>query len=210
MPTGGRARNRRDVLVPLSFGATVPTPAGEFRAASYQSQTGSEHLALFIGMIRGARDVLTRLHSGCLTGDVVGSLRCDCGVQLRESMSQIAEEGLGVLIYNPSHEGRGIGLLEKLRAYRLQDDGLDTVDSNVALGHLPDSRDYSIEAEILRDLGTKSIRLLTNNPHKMVELEGLGIEVSGRVPMRGLLSRHNQAYLAAKTSKLGHWPDAFD
>jgi GTP cyclohydrolase II len=206
--TRALASSEREPIVPTAFGVRIPTAIGEFRVAGYQSRHGTEHIAFFIGTVRGKPDVLTRLHSACMTGDVLDSLRCDCGVQLKQATKWIADEGLGVLIYNPSHEGRGIGLLEKLRAYRLQDEGLDTVDANLALGHAPDSRDYTVEASILLDLGVKSVRLMTNNPHKVRRLEELGVEVSQRVAMQGGRNPHNRSYLETKTRKLGHWPDA--
>ena len=195
-------------LVSISFGAEVPTRFGVFRAAAYQSQAGTnEHVALMMGDLRGRRNILTRLHSACLTGDALGSLRCDCGPQFDKALERIAGEGAGVIIYNPSHEGRGIGLNDKLAAYALQDRGLDTVDANLALGQQPDSRDYTVEAAILWDLGIASIKLLTNNPAKVDGLLALGIAVLERVPLSGGVNRHNRVYLEAKAMKLGHWPE---
>jgi 3,4-dihydroxy 2-butanone 4-phosphate synthase / GTP cyclohydrolase II len=161
------------------------------------------HVAMVKGEVAGERDVLVRVHSECLTGDVFHSLRCDCGEQLEAALGMIEQEGRGVLLYL-SQEGRGIGLLNKLRAYKLQEEGLDTVDANVALGLPADLRDYGIGAQILVDLGLSSIRILTNNPKKIHGLEGYGLSVTEQVPIHSVPNRHNEAYLNAKRDKLGH------
>ncbi|HSH75205.1 MAG TPA: bifunctional 3,4-dihydroxy-2-butanone-4-phosphate synthase/GTP cyclohydrolase II [Longimicrobiales bacterium] len=182
----------------------LPTQFGDFRVVAYQSVLdGREHLALVKGELSGRPDVLVRMHSECMTGDVFGSKRCDCGEQLRAAMSCIEEEGLGAVVYL-RQEGRGIGLANKLKAYRLQDEGLDTVEANAELGFKPDLRDYGIGAQILLDLGLHSIRLLTNNPRKIVGLDGYDIEVTGREPLRVEPGEHNERYLDTKRSKLGH------
>jgi 3,4-dihydroxy 2-butanone 4-phosphate synthase/GTP cyclohydrolase II len=184
--------------------ANLPTVHGDFRVVAYQSVLdGREHLALVKGEPRGKANVLVRMHSECMTGDVFGSKRCDCGEQLVAAMRRIEEEGLGAVVYL-RQEGRGIGLANKLKAYRLQDDGLDTVEANAQLGFKPDLRDYGIGAQILLDLGLHSIRLLTNNPRKIVGLDGYDIEVTGREPLRVEPSAHNERYLDTKRSKLGH------
>lgn len=185
--------------------ADLPTAFGDFRVLGYRSEPdGGEHLAVVKGDVAGRRDVLTRVHSECLTGDVFASQRCDCGTQLQEALRLIADESRGVVVYNRNHEGRGIGLVAKLSAYGLQDQGLDTVEANVSLGHPPDARDYKVAAHILRDLGIESVRLLTNNPDKIAQLERLGVSVAERVPHEVGLTTHNDDYLAAKAAKLGH------
>ena len=161
------------------------------------------HFALVKGDVAGADDVLVRVHSECLTGDVFHSLRCDCGQQLEDALSKIEDEGRGVVLYL-AQEGRGIGLLNKLRAYKLQEEGLDTVDANLKLGLPADLRDYGIGAQILVDLGLSSIRLLTNNPKKIVGLEGYGLRVTDQVPIQPPATEHNRDYLRAKREKLGH------
>jgi 3,4-dihydroxy 2-butanone 4-phosphate synthase/GTP cyclohydrolase II len=184
--------------------ADLPTRAGAFRVIGYESIVDHrEHLALVKGEIAGKANVLVRMHSECMTGDVFGSLRCDCGEQLAAAMSQIEEEGLGAIVYL-RQEGRGIGLGNKLRAYSLQDGGMDTVEANERLGFKPDLRDYGIGAQILLDLGLTSIRLLTNNPRKIVGLDGYDIEITGREPLKVAPGEHNERYLATKRSKLGH------
>ncbi|HSM60869.1 MAG TPA: bifunctional 3,4-dihydroxy-2-butanone-4-phosphate synthase/GTP cyclohydrolase II [Longimicrobiales bacterium] len=184
--------------------AEMPTRAGAFRVIGYQSiLDGREHLALIKGDVGGKANVLVRMHSECMTGDVFGSLRCDCGDQLAAAMRQIEEEGMGAIVYL-RQEGRGIGLGNKLRAYALQDEGMDTVEANERLGFKPDLRDYGIGAQILLDLGLTSIRLLTNNPRKIVGLDGYDIEITGREPLRMEPGLHNQRYLDTKRSKLGH------
>jgi 3,4-dihydroxy 2-butanone 4-phosphate synthase/GTP cyclohydrolase II len=171
---------------------------------AYQSVLdGREHVALVKGDISGKANVLVRMHSECMTGDVFGSVRCDCGEQLAAAMRRIEEEGLGAIVYL-RQEGRGIGLANKLKAYRLQDEGLDTVEANAELGFKPDLRDYGIGAQILLDLGLHSIRLLTNNPRKIVGLDGYDIEVTGREPLLVEPGSHNEKYLETKKAKLGH------
>jgi 3,4-dihydroxy 2-butanone 4-phosphate synthase/GTP cyclohydrolase II len=189
----------------LSPPPEVPTPTGEFELSLFHdSSVSQEHAALVMGSLRGAEGVLTRLHSECFTGDVLGSLRCDCGEQLRRSLELIAAEGSGVLVYL-RQEGRGIGLRDKLRAYNLQDEGLDTVDANLALGHQADERDYGAAAAILRQLGVRSIRLLTNNPHKIDSLRSLGVDVVSRIPLQIDATDENAAYLRTKRTRLNHW-----
>jgi 3,4-dihydroxy 2-butanone 4-phosphate synthase / GTP cyclohydrolase II len=182
----------------------LPTPHGEFRLIGYDSTLDArEHVALVKGDIEGKDDVLVRMHSECLTGDVFGSMRCDCGEQLEAAMRKIEEVGEGAIIYL-RQEGRGMGLHNKLRAYELQEQGRDTVEANVELGFKPDLRDYGIGAQILLDLGLRKIRLLTNNPKKIVGLEGYGLEITGREPLHVAPGRHNADYLEAKRRKLGH------
>jgi 3,4-dihydroxy 2-butanone 4-phosphate synthase/GTP cyclohydrolase II len=184
--------------------ASLPTRFGDFRVIAYQSVLdGREHIALVKGDLVGKANVLVRMHSECMTGDVFGSLRCDCGEQLGAAMARIEEEGIGAIVYL-RQEGRGIGLANKLRAYRLQDEGLDTVEANAQLGFQPDLRDYGIGAQILLDLGLHSIRLLTNNPRKIVGLDGYDIEVTGREPLRMEPGEHNERYLDTKRAKMGH------
>ncbi len=185
--------------------ASLPTEHGDFRVVAFENQVdGLEHVALIKGDIEGEEDVLVRMHSECLTGDVFHSLRCDCGDQLAAAMRRIAEEGAGAVVYL-RQEGRGIGLANKIRAYKVQDEtGRDTVEANVALGFKPDLRDYGIGAQILLDLGLSSIRILTNNPRKIVGLEGYGLEVTGREPIHVEPTAHNREYLETKRSKLGH------
>jgi 3,4-dihydroxy 2-butanone 4-phosphate synthase/GTP cyclohydrolase II len=184
--------------------ARLPTAFGEFRLVAYENDVdGAEHVALVHGEVEGRPDVLVRMHSKCLTGDVFGSLRCDCGPQLHAAMKRISEEGAGAIVYL-DQEGRGIGLLNKVRAYALQDRGDDTVEANERLGFRPDLRNYGIGAQILRDLGLSTIRVMTNNPRKLVGLEGYGLTITERVPLLVDESSHNQGYLAAKRDKLGH------
>ncbi|MCH8129504.1 MAG: bifunctional 3,4-dihydroxy-2-butanone-4-phosphate synthase/GTP cyclohydrolase II [Acidobacteria bacterium] len=198
-------RWKTEALVSREAEATIPTEYGEFLAIGYRAlDTRSEHMALVLGDVAGKDGVLTRVHSVCLTGDVFGSRRCDCGAQLRESMRRIADEGQGIIVYNPTHEGRGIGLVEKLAAYRLQEDGLDTVEANQQIGHPPDQRHYGVDAQILLDLKVASIRLLTNNPEKLDQLAAFGITISERVPLWVGENHHNKSYLETKESKLGH------
>jgi 3,4-dihydroxy 2-butanone 4-phosphate synthase/GTP cyclohydrolase II len=184
---------------------SLPTKYGEFRAVGYRSEIdGTEHVALLCGEIGSGQDILVRVHSECLTGDVLGSLRCDCGPQLHTAMLRIAQEGQGVVLYVKGHEGRGIGLLDKLRAYELQERGLDTVDANLSLGLPADARDYGTGAQILADLGVKSMRLLTNNPTKRAGLEGYGLVITDRVPLVIKENSHNAEYMATKVTRMGH------
>jgi 3,4-dihydroxy 2-butanone 4-phosphate synthase/GTP cyclohydrolase II len=184
--------------------ASLPTPFGDFRVVGYQNDVDArEHIALVMGDVEGGDDVLVRVHSKCLTGDVFGSERCDCQSQLQAAMRQVAAEGSGVIVYL-DQEGRGIGLLNKLKAYELQDRGLDTVEANEHLGFPADLRNYGIGAQILVDLGLERIRLLTNNPKKLSGLEGFGLEVTGRVPLEADVTELNHQYLKAKRDKLGH------
>lgn len=184
--------------------ARVPTPEGQFRLCLFSDRAdGTEPLALALGDIEGKRRVLVRIHSECFTGDVLGSLRCDCGEQFHQAMKRIAHEGAGLLIYL-RQEGRGIGLGDKLRAYNLQDEGLDTIDANLALGHQADERDYTAAARILEHLGVRSVRLLTNNPGKLQALRTLGIEVVERVPLHVRPTRENEGYLRTKRTRMHH------
>lgn len=197
-----RLKNER--LVNRVAEATLPTPYGEFRVIGYSNLVDDrEHIALVHGEVAGVDDVLVRVHSKCLTGDVFGSERCDCGPQLRVAMRRVAEQGCGVIIYL-DQEGRGIGLLNKLRAYELQDRGHDTVEANEMLGFPPDLRNYGIGAQILLDLGLRRIRAMTNNPKKLSGLEGFGLEITDRIPLEVLPTDLNHEYLEAKRDKLGH------
>lgn len=183
--------------------ARIPTALGEFHLCLYANGDGKEHLALIMGEVEGHENVLVRVHSECFTGDVLGSSRCDCGDQLDRSLKLIADEGAGILIYL-RQEGRGIGLLDKLRAYNLQDEGYDTVDANLLLGHQADEREYSIAAHILEDLDIRSIRLLTNNPIKVESLRALGIKIKARLPLEGHVTPENAGYLQTKAIRLNH------
>jgi 3,4-dihydroxy 2-butanone 4-phosphate synthase / GTP cyclohydrolase II len=197
-------RRRTEKLVERVVATRLPTAFGEFTAVGYRSLVDDKHhVAMVKGDVSGAEDVLVRVHSECLTGDVFHSLRCDCGEQLAAALAMIEREGQGVLLYL-SQEGRGIGLLNKLRAYRLQEDGLDTVDANLKLGLPADLRDYGIGAQILVDLGLSSIRILTNNPKKIHGLEGYGLSVAAQLPIQSIPNPHNEDYLNAKRDKLGH------
>jgi 3,4-dihydroxy 2-butanone 4-phosphate synthase/GTP cyclohydrolase II len=197
-------RRRHDKLIERVVSTRLPTGFGEFTAVGYRSLIdGKHHMAMVKGDVAGVPDVLVRVHSECLTGDVFHSLRCDCGEQLESALAMIEDEGRGVLLYL-SQEGRGIGLLNKLRAYNLQDEGLDTVDANLELGLPVDLRDYGIGAQILADLGLGRIRILTNNPKKIRGLEGYGLSVVEQVPIVHAPNPHNEAYLRAKRERLGH------
>ena len=201
-------RRRNEKLVARRVEAVIPiggTEPREWRLFAYEDVLRHEnHLALVLGEIDPDKPVLLRAHSECLTGDIFGSLRCDCGAQLHAAMEMIAADGAGVILYIRHQEGRGIGLLDKLHAYNLQDRGLDTVEANEALGHPADKRDYGIGSQILYDLGVRKIRLLTNNPKKIYGLEGFGLEVTERVPIRIAANPHNERYLKTKKDKLGH------
>jgi 3,4-dihydroxy 2-butanone 4-phosphate synthase / GTP cyclohydrolase II len=175
---------------------------------AYESHDGRTHVALVKGEPGGKQNVLVRVHSECFTGDVLGSIRCDCGVQLNEAMRQIEEEGEGVVVYIRGHEGRGIGLRHKIEAYALQDGGLDTVEANLELGFGADTRDYGVGAQILVDLGISTMRLLTNNPTKRAGLEGYGLEIVERVPIQTEANPENMRYLQTKREKLGHILDS--
>jgi 3,4-dihydroxy 2-butanone 4-phosphate synthase / GTP cyclohydrolase II len=206
-----RYRRQSEKLVRRTAEARVPTPWGEFTCFAYQSVLDHEtHLAFVMGAPQGEHDVLVRVHSECLTGDVFGSLRCDCGLQLNAAMAKISEEGLGVVVYLRGHEGRGIGITHKLLAYKLQDDGRDTVDANLDLGLPVDSREYGIGAQILVDLGITTMRLMTNNPAKRGGLEGFGLEIVGRVPLESAPNPENIHYLRTKREKMGHLLEGLD
>jgi 3,4-dihydroxy 2-butanone 4-phosphate synthase / GTP cyclohydrolase II len=197
-------RRRTEKLVERVVSTNLPTALGDFVAYGYRSLIDNKHhVALVKGDVQDAQDVLVRVHSECLTGDVFHSLRCDCGEQLEAALSMIEREGCGVLLYL-SQEGRGIGLLNKLRAYKLQEEGLDTVDANLRLGLPADLRDYGIGAQILSDLGLTSIRILTNNPKKISGLAGYGLSVTDQIPIQQVANPHNEAYLRAKRDRLGH------
>ncbi|MCI0748822.1 MAG: bifunctional 3,4-dihydroxy-2-butanone-4-phosphate synthase/GTP cyclohydrolase II [Verrucomicrobia subdivision 3 bacterium] len=197
-------RRQREKLVQRVEVVKLPTDFGDFDLHLYRSTTdGQHHIALVKGEVAGKANVLVRVHSECLTGDVFGSRRCDCGPQLHQAMRQVSEEGRGVIVYM-RQEGRGIGLPAKIQAYKLQEDGLDTVEANLKLGYKMDLREYGLGAQILADLGLKTIRLLTNNPKKVVGLEGYGLEIVEQVPIRVRPNPHNEKYLKTKREKLGH------
>ncbi|MBL8978943.1 MAG: GTP cyclohydrolase II, partial [Gemmatimonadetes bacterium] len=198
-------RLRTEQLVHRAAEARLPTEFGEFRIMAYTNDVDrAQHVALVMGDVAGQKDILVRMHSKCLTGDVFGSQRCDCGPQLQAAMARIAEAGRGVIVYL-DQEGRGIGLLNKVKAYALQDEGDDTVEANQRLGFPPDLRNYGIGAQILRDLGLSSIRIMTNNPRKLVGVEGYGLVITERVPLVTDPHAENRAYLAVKRDKLGHF-----
>jgi 3,4-dihydroxy 2-butanone 4-phosphate synthase/GTP cyclohydrolase II len=197
-------RRRHEKLVERGADVRLPTDFGEFQAIAFREKlTGKTHVALLKGDVAGAENVLVRVHSECLTGDVFHSLRCDCGEQLEHALAQSEAEGSGVLLYM-AQEGRGIGLLNKLRAYELQEQGLDTVEANVELGFPADARDYGIGNQILADLGLTTIRILTNNPKKLTGIDGFGLTVVEQVPIEVVPREENRAYLATKRAKLGH------
>ena len=203
-------RMQREVLVRAVAETRLPLHVGEFRAIVFEHEiTKEQHVALVKGTVDPAQPMLVRIHSSCLTGDVFGSFRCDCGAQLKRALNLIAEEGQGVLLYL-NQEGRGIGLANKIRAYALQDSGLDTVQANEDLGFKADLRDYGTGAQILVRLGVRRMRLLTNNPRKVVALEGFGLQVAERVPIQVRPGKHNAQYLRTKHEKLGHVFDAMD
>lgn len=182
----------------------IPTKNGEFKLILfYEAKSGKEHLAFTLGDLKGDPPPLIRIHSECFTGDVFGSLRCDCGPQLSASLRMISEEGRGALVYL-RQEGRGIGLGEKLKAYNLQDEGLDTVDANEALGHCSDCRNYEIGAYILKEIGAKTIRLITNNPAKIEGLEDAGIEITDRIPIEMEIHDNNRQYIQTKVERMNH------
>jgi 3,4-dihydroxy 2-butanone 4-phosphate synthase/GTP cyclohydrolase II len=206
-----RYRRQHEKLVKRVAEARIPTQWGDFTCYVYESMLdGEQHVAMVRGAVQGEEGVLVRVHSECLTGDVLGSLRCDCGVQLDAAMRMIAEEGLGVLVYLRGHEGRGIGLGHKIRAYDLQDQGADTVDANVALGLPVDSREYGIGAQILVDLGITTMRLVTNNPAKYGGLEGFGLDIVERVPSVVAPNPENIRYLRTKQERMGHLLEGLD
>jgi 3,4-dihydroxy 2-butanone 4-phosphate synthase / GTP cyclohydrolase II len=197
-------RRRHEKLVERGAAVRLPTEYGDFTAVAFREKlTGKAHVALVKGDVEGAEDVLVRVHSECLTGDVFHSLRCDCGEQLEQALAQIEAEERGVLLYM-SQEGRGIGLLNKLRAYELQERGMDTVEANLELGFPADARDYGIGNQILADLGLSTIRILTNNPKKLVGIDGFGLTVTEQVPIEVSPNAENRGYLTAKRDKLGH------
>jgi 3,4-dihydroxy 2-butanone 4-phosphate synthase/GTP cyclohydrolase II len=200
-----RYRRHREKLVRRVSEARIPTKHGDFTAYVFESIIdGTEHMAFVYGDVAGRDNVLVRVHSECLTGDVFGSMRCDCGLQLDMAMETIANEGAGVVVYLRGHEGRGIGLGHKIRAYTLQDQGRDTVEANVELGFPPDSREYGIGSQMLVDLGVSTMRIMTNNPSKYGGLEGYGLEIVERVPLHVLPNEENIRYLRTKQEKMGH------
>jgi 3,4-dihydroxy 2-butanone 4-phosphate synthase/GTP cyclohydrolase II len=200
-------RRRTERLVTAAAEARLPTAHGVFSARVYQAGDGTEHVALVMGEVRGHEEVLVRVHSECLTGDTFGSIRCDCGAQLDAAMARIAAAGRGVIVYLRGHEGRGVGLTSKIHAYKLQDQGRDTVEANLDLGLPIDARSYDIGAQILTDLGITTLRLLSNNPAKFVELEGYDLRIVGREPLRTAPTVENVGYLRTKQKKLGHTLD---
>ncbi|MGH9215318.1 MAG: bifunctional 3,4-dihydroxy-2-butanone-4-phosphate synthase/GTP cyclohydrolase II [Acidimicrobiales bacterium] len=206
-----RYRRQTEKLVRRVAEARIPTEWGDFTCYAYESVLDGEHHIAFVkGAVQGQDNVLVRVHSECLTGDVFGSLRCDCGLQLQAAMKQVAEEGMGAVVYLRGHEGRGIGIGHKLLAYQLQDQGHDTVDANIALGMPVDSREYGIGAQILVDLGITTMRLLTNNPSKKGGLAGFGLEITERVPLQTAPNAENIAYLRTKRERMGHLLEGLD
>ena len=195
---------RSDLRIQRVVNARIPTPEGPFELCLYTNNVDEkEHMALVMGQPSGQEKVLVRVHSECFTGDVLGSLRCDCGEQLAFAQQYIADAGQGIVIYL-RQEGRGIGLQDKLHAYNLQDGGLDTVEANLALGHQADARDYSLAAAILADLGVRSIKLLTNNPAKIADMTNLGVDVRGRVELTSTVNPENERYLQTKVQRMNH------
>jgi 3,4-dihydroxy 2-butanone 4-phosphate synthase/GTP cyclohydrolase II len=206
-----RYRRQTERLVRRIGEAQIPTEWGPFTCYAYESiLDGEQHVAFVRGAVQGEDDVLVRVHSECLTGDVFGSMRCDCGPQLRAAMKGVAEQGLGVVLYLRGHEGRGIGIGHKIRAYGLQEQGLDTVDANLALGQPVDSREYGIGAQILVDLGITTMRLMTNNTLKYGGLEGYGLEIVERVPLEIPANEWNVDYLRTKRERMGHLLEGLD
>jgi 3,4-dihydroxy 2-butanone 4-phosphate synthase / GTP cyclohydrolase II len=204
-------RRQRERLVKRVATARIPTPFGEFLSHAYESVVdGQEYVAFVKGEPAGKENVLVRMHSQCLTGDVFSSGRCDCGDQLRSALQRIEEEGEGVVVYIMGHEGRGIGIVHKIRAYSLQEQGRDTVDANLDLGFLPDLRDYGIGAQVLADLGITSMRLMTNNPAKWAGLEGYGLSIAERIPLETSPTAENIRYLRTKRDRLGHLLEGLD
>ncbi len=202
-----RYRRKNETLVEKASEACFPNKFGDFLIATYKSKLSEEyHVALLHGDISSGENILVRVHSECLTGDALFSSRCDCGSQLKKSFEMIAKEGAGVILYM-KQEGRGIGLIEKIKAYNLQDQGKDTVEANLSLGHKADMRDYGIGAQILKELGIKSVRLLTNNPKKLVGLQGYNLEIIERVPVETGKNEFNESYLKTKKTKMGHLLD---
>jgi 3,4-dihydroxy 2-butanone 4-phosphate synthase/GTP cyclohydrolase II len=198
-------RRRSEKLVRRTAEAGIPTPYGTFQAVEYESlMDGRSHVAFVLGEPRGKENVLVRVHSECFTGDIFGSLRCDCGSQLRMALQKIGEEGQGVVVYIRGHEGRGIGLSHKLKAYELQEKGMDTVEANEALGFAADLRDYGIGAQMLVDLGVSTMRFLSNNPKKVAGIEGYGLRILEWVPLQTRPTEQNIEYLRTKRDKLGH------
>lgn len=199
--------NGNNMIISRMTSARIPTEHGEFKLLLYtQKPDNKEHLALVMGDLHSSQPVLARIHSECFTGDVLGSRRCDCGDQLYKAMQLIAAEGAGVIAYL-RQEGRGIGLLDKLRAYNLQDKGYDTVDANTLLGHAPDERDYTIAGRIFEDLGVSAVRLMTNNPDKIKALEQFGVQVKERVALQTAIHTDNAYYLRTKASRMHHMLD---
>lgn len=197
-------RLHKDSLIKKEISVKLPTEWGEFELTAYtQKDTGEQHIALVKGTWKPDEPILVRVHSSCITGDIFGSCRCDCGPQLHKAMEIIEKEGRGVIVYM-NQEGRGIGLVNKLKAYKLQENGLDTVEANVKLGFKPDHRDYGIGAQILRDLGVTKMRLLSNNPTKRAGIIGYGLEVVENVPIEIISNKHNELYLRVKRDKMGH------
>ena len=206
-----RYRRQNEKLVRRIAEARIPTQWGDFTCYAYESLLdGEQHIAMVRGAVQGEENVLVRVHSECLTGDVFGSMRCDCGIQLDAALARIAQEELGALVYLRGHEGRGIGIGHKIRAYSLQDEGADTVEANEALGLPIDSREYGIGAQILVDLGITTMRYMTNNPSKYGGLEGFGLDIVERVPLQSAPNPENLAYLRTKRDKMGHILDGLD